>query len=73
MIHVTETLFDLIKPAVTMEAMKDMVKTMVTAIVKARLTTIFMTINHLYCCCYIVNERITIPEISDLVNLPIYL
>ena len=80
MIHVTETLFDLIKPAVTMEAMKDMVKTMVTAIVKVRLTAIvkagltaiFMAIKHLYCCCYTVNERVTIPEFSDLVNLPIY-
>ena len=55
-----------------MEAMKDMIKTMVTDIVKARLTAIFMTINHLYCCCYTVNERVTISEISDLVNLPIY-
>ena len=50
---VTETLFDLIKPAVTMEAMKDMVKTMVTAIVKAGLTAIFMAIKYLYYCCYI--------------------
>ena len=48
------------------------VKARLTAIVKARLTAIFMAIKHLYCYCYIVNERVTIPEFSDLVNLPIY-